>query len=328
MRTVFIGSPPFAVEAFVALLKSSVAPVGLITSPESRAGRGRKPRPNPLVDAAIAHNPDFPILRPERASSNEAIAWLGALRPDLGVVVSYGQLLSQVFLDTPRLGCINVHGSLLPRWRGASPVQAAIKAGDNVSGVCIQKMVKQLDAGDVLCEQSISVSSQTTAPELFSQLASMSADLLPEFLEAHVGCEELPLGQAQDLDQVTHCRKIIPNDALCDWGLSALQLDRHVRAMTGWPCARTFSPEGTELKIISARVISAADFLQMLEGDSVAQVPGSICIFEHRLIVACGEEFLELLRIQRPGKAALDCVEFLRGFSLNSGDVFTNKKDD
>jgi len=154
LRLVFFGSPPFAEDSFGALLDSPHKPVALVTAPARRAGRGRKEALNPLAVAAAAAA-DVPVLRPVSARDGDFLAELAQFKPDLGVVVSYGQILGDDLLAIPRYGCINVHGSLLPRWRGASPVQAAILAGDRESGVCVQKMVAKLDAGAVLaCERS------------------------------------------------------------------------------------------------------------------------------------------------------------------------------
>ena len=324
MRAVFIGSPPFAEDSFAALLQCKVPPVALITAADSRSGRGRKPQSNPLVEAATQAG--LPVLRPESAAESDFLSDFAALNPDLGVVVSYGQILPQEFLDIPRFGCINLHGSLLPRWRGASPIQSAILAGDSKTGVSIQRMVLALDAGPVLCEREVSIDARTTGPELFAKLASEGSGLLVEFIQslrAEIDDSgQFPQGLAQDQEAVTTCRKISPSDATIDWTASAIEIERLVRAMTGWPCARTVAPCGTQLKILSAAICDETE-------PNPASNPGVLVSVGQRLVVSCGEGLLEIGCLQRPGKTALDAVEFLRGFALQEGDCFgAGQQDD
>lgn len=328
MRTVFFGSPPFAEPSFRALLEGGLKPVALVTAPPRRAGRGRKEVPNPLV--ALAEEHDVEVLRPARARDADFLEALRALAPELGVVVSYGQILPAELLAIPRQGCINLHGSLLPRWRGASPVQAAILAGDEESGVCLQRVVEELDAGPVLAERRVALAEDERADELFQRLAWLGAELLVEFLGT-LGDGTLPEGRPQEESAVTACRKVRPPDGVIDWSASAQHVDRLVRAMWGWPWARTHLPEGPEVRILAGQPVESvpvpgADGLSASPPDAVPQastlapVPGEVLSRDGGLFVTCGDGIYRVDRLQRAGKAALDAADFLRGARLRVGD--------
>lgn len=309
MRIVFIGSPPFATEAFDKLLARSERPVGLVTAPDRRVGRGRKEAANPL--AVAARRERIPLLQPEKASEPGFLREFAALRPDLGVVVSYGQILREEFLTTPREGCINLHASLLPRWRGASPIQAAILAGDRLTGVCLQRVVAELDAGAVLARRETPIGPRETAPELFARLATLGAELLSDFLD-DLGDGPLPAGDQQDPEAVTVCRKIRKQQAQVDWEQPAVEVDRLVRAMAGWPVAETALPEGGPLKILAGTPLE--------EEEAGRDAPaGAVLEAGPRLVVRCGRGCFRIERLQRPGKAPLDAAEFLRGAAWAPG---------
>ncbi len=305
MRLVFLGSPPFATASFAALCRREEKPVALVTAPPRRAGRGRREAPNPLVE--LAEQAGVAVLRPASARDPEFLREFAALRADLGVVVSYGQILTQAFLDLPRFGCVNIHGSLLPRWRGASPVQAAILAGDAQSGVSLQKVVRELDAGAVLAERALPLGPRARADELAPALAELGAALLTDFLD-EVGDGPLPAGTEQDEARVTHCRKVKREEARLDWSRPAAELDRVVRAMSGWPVAHAELPGGGELRVHEAEVVDGAG------------APGELLAAEGELRVACGAGALRLLRVQRAGKVLLSAEEFLRGAALSAGE--------
>ncbi len=308
MRILFIGSPPFGIPSFEAVLSSGHEVVGLITPPEKRGGRGLSTTANNLV--SLAESSGIPVLRPPVASGGESLAALEKLRPDLGVVVSYGQILTAEFLNLPRFGCINLHGSLLPRWRGASPVQASILAGDASTGVCVQKMVLALDAGPVLLSRRVKIGARETGPSLQASLAQ-EGGLLLESLFTSLGEGPLPPGEEQDPECVTICRKVQKEDGRLDWGLSATEIDRCVRAYSGWPWAFTSLAGEDYVRILGGRV--AAN----VEGES----PGVIVTAdEEGLVVACGDGSFLITEIQRPGRQALPVAEFLRGFPLAPGD--------
>jgi methionyl-tRNA formyltransferase len=298
------------VEPFLAALGSAHEIVGLVTAPPGRAGRGRAPSINPLAEEAARRG--LALLQPESARDLAFLAQFAALRPDLAIVVSYGQILPPVFLSTPRLGCINLHGSLLPRWRGASPVQAAILAGDAETGVCLQRVVAELDAGAVLAQRVTSIGPEESAPELQARLAGLGAQLLRDFLAAlPANASALPAGEAQDAARVTLCRKIRKEQAALEWTRPATELQRFVRAMAGWPVARTMLPDGGVLLVHRSRLASEA---------AAPAAPGTLLAVGEEIVVACGGGALAILEGQREGRARLAAAELARGARLQPGD--------
>lgn len=283
--------------------------VGVVTAPPARAGRGLVAAANEVADLAAARG--VPTLRPARARDAEFLREFAAWRPDLAVVVAYGQILSREFLTTPRLACINLHGSLLPRWRGASPVQAALRAGDAETGVCLQRVVEELDAGEVLARRATPIGPREEAPALAARLAELGAALLREFLDAlPEDASALPPGEAQDAARVTHCRKIRKEHATLDWSASADEVERFVRAMAGWPVARTALADGGALLVHRGRALA----------ESSAAAPGTVLRLAPELVVACGAGAYVIEELQREGRARLSAVEFLRGVRLGPGD--------
>jgi len=311
LRLAFLGSPPFATPVFEAVLAAGHEIVGLVTSPPRRAGRGRQQAGNPLVSLAEAHA--LPILRPESARDATFQQTFAAWGAELGLVVSYGQLLDQAMLALPTHGCLNLHGSLLPRWRGASPVQAALLAGDAVTGVSLQQMVLALDAGPVLAERRTAIGPRETGPELFARLATLGAAFLADFLQQLAAEVLLPAGEPQDESAVTTCRKVRKEDGLVDWSASAGSVDRLVRAMAGWPCAQTTLPDGSGLKIHAGYV----------EGEALSSspAPGTILAASPALTIACGEGAFVIEELQRQGKARMAAQDFLRGSKLAAGEA-------
>jgi methionyl-tRNA formyltransferase len=317
MRLVFVGSPPFATPAFAAALASRHACAALVTAPPARAGRGRAAAVNPLAESAAARG--VRVLRPESAHEEAFLAELEGLRADLGVVVSYGQILTQRFLASPRLGCVNVHASLLPRWRGASPVQAAILAGDARTGVCVQRVVEELDAGAVLAERATPIGEDEDAPALLARLSALGAELLREFLDGlDPAAAGLPPGRSQDPALVTHCRKLRKEHGVLDWSAPAAEIARRVRAFAGWPCARTALPGGEALLIHRGAALAEPGGAALAEPGGAA--PGAVLRAAERLIVACGAGAYEIFELQREGRARLTAREFLRGAALAPGD--------
>jgi methionyl-tRNA formyltransferase len=283
----------------------------LVTAPPARAGRGLAAAENELASAALAHG--LPVLRPQRANEPGFIQHFARLQPDLAVVVAYGQILPREFLEVPRLGCVNLHGSLLPRWRGASPVQAAILAGDAVTGVCVQQVVEALDAGAVLARRATPIRSEEDAPQLSARLAALGADLLREFLDGlDEGVATLPQGEEQAPERVTRCRKIRKEHSALDWSRPAAEIGRFVRAMAGWPVARTALSGGETLLVHRG---SALDLAHVAE-------PGSVLRADSDLVVACGGGAFSLEEVQREGRARLPAREFLRGAQVRVGDRF------
>jgi methionyl-tRNA formyltransferase len=307
VRVVFMGSPPFAAPAFAALCdRADTETAALVTRPDKPRGRGLKVEESPLVTIARAHGVE--VLQPARARDPDFIERLRAIAPDVIVVASYGEILVQDVLDLPRLGCLNVHASLLPRHRGASPIQAAILAGDAETGVSIQRMVAALDEGDVLLEERTPIGEHENAGELLVRLSQIGASATVRALDA------LQLGKArftpQDPSRATMARKIKKEHGTIDWSKSAIEIDRLVRAFTPWPGARTTTGAGVELVLLDVR--PHAD-------RNDAGVAGTIVTTSPTLLVRCGSETLEIRRIKPAGKGAMDASAWLRGARVEVG---------
>jgi methionyl-tRNA formyltransferase len=312
LRIAFLGSPPFATGVFSALVEGGVEVVGLVTAPPRGAGRGRKRVVNPLVETAQAAG--IPVLQPESARDPGFKESFAGWQADAGVVASYGQILDEELLGLPRCGCLNLHASLLPRWRGASPIQAAILAGDRETGVCVQRMVPALDAGDVIAERVMPIGERESAPQLFDRLVLAGADLMLEVVRRAAATGGFPVGVAQDESAVTTCRRIRKSEGRLDWSLPATDIDRRVRAMAGWPCATTTLPDGTSLKVHAGEVVLGP------EGGPA----GTLLAVDDGLVVACGTGAFRIDDIQRQGKARLAAADFQRGAQLAVGEMLGN----
>ena len=305
MRVVFLGSPPFATPVLARLVASPFRPVAVVTQPARAQGRGRKVAESSV--AALAREQGIALLEPESVREPAVLDELRALAPDVFLVVSYGEILREEFLAIPRLVSLNVHPSLLPRWRGATPVPATLLAGDAVTGVAIQKVARELDAGDLLLVRETPVRELETAGELLARLAEWSGELVLEALAL------VESGRAvytpQDHARATHCRKLTKSGRI-DWTRGARELEHLVRAMNPWPGAGTALPDGTPLAVWRARAL-----------DSAQGAPGTVLESQKRLLVAAGTGALEVLELQVPGKRALPAPDWLRGARLAPGAV-------
>ncbi len=283
MRLIFMGTPDFAVPVFEALLAEGHEIVQVYTQPPRPAGRGKALRPSPVQNAAERRG--IPVRTPLRIRNNEEEqAFFESLDADLGIVVAYGLILPQRMLDAPSRGCLNIHASLLPRWRGASPIQSAILAGDARSGVAIMQMDAGLDTGDVLAEASVDLTETETASSLHDRLCALGADLLIKTLRH-------PFKPVQQSEQgVTYAERLTRETGRIDWSKSAEIIDRQIRGLTPWPGAFT-TQDGIVLKIGKARVVAQAH----------TATPGTT--LDDALTIACGNNALQILTLQRPGKA-------------------------
>jgi len=308
LRIAFLGSPPFASPILERLCASRHAPVIVLTQPDRARGRGQKVQASPVAELARARG--IELLQPERANEPEVLARLAAARPEALLVASYGELLGRELLELAPRGAWNVHGSLLPRHRGASPVQRAILEGDAETGVCVQRMVLELDAGDVLCEQHTPIGAEETAGELAARLAVLGGELALHALELIEAGVARPV--PQDPTRVTRCKKIKKGDGALDWTRAADELARLVRAMNPWPLARTSTPAGEALAVLRARVAA--------QPPAARGAPGELLEAGPRLLVACGSGALELLELQLAGRRALPAAEFARGSALRAGE--------
>jgi methionyl-tRNA formyltransferase len=295
-RIVFMGSPAFAVPALEALAKEySVA--GVVTQPDRPAGRGGA-LSAPVVKTA-ARRLGIPVIQPEKVRSPESITQIQAWSPDLIVVAAFGQILRPVVLDLPAHGCLNIHGSLLPRWRGAAPIQAAILAGDHETGVTIMKMAPGVDTGPILSQRTLPIAPDDTAGSLFEKMAPLGAELLIETLPRYLSGELTPLPQPEE--GVTHAPMLKKEDGLLDFKKMAIELERQVRAMNPWPGA-FFVLNGAPLKVLHAHA-------------NVGTNPGVGYRFtmEGSPAVGTGDGILILDEVQPAGKKTMPGKAFLTG---------------
>jgi len=300
LRIVFMGSPQFAVPSLEQLVINKFDIVAVYTQPDRPAGRGRGLAVSPVKAAALKWG--IPVIQPETVNSAEALAEIAALKPDVIVVCAYGQLLPQVLLDIPPRQCLNVHFSLLPRHRGASPVAAAILAGDDFTGVSVQQVRHKLDTGPVLAAASIPIMPADNTGSLTEKLAIVGAHLLQEALTGWLRGEIKPL--PQDESRANYVGRVKKEDGEIDWHLSAEEIWRRVRAYNPWPGAYTYW-KGKQLKINGAAVLIGGDSKEA--GRVIAlQEQGSVG-------VNTGDGILVLLNMQYAGKKAMPAAEFIRG---------------
>ena len=296
---VFMGTPKFAVPSLRALIETHTV-VGVVTQPDRPAGRGRKVRPSPVKVAA--EEASLPLYQPASLREREAAEPLHAWAPEAIVVAAFGQILRPHVLDLPPRGCINVHASLLPRWRGASPIQHAILAGDEETGVSLMRMDVGLDTGPVYVREAVPIRPDETAQSLHDRLAELGAQMLRTRLDP-ILLGKIP-AKPQDDDAATYAPMIKKEDGRLDWTESAVQLERRVRAMTPWPGAFT-TWEGQRLKIIGARPLP--------EGETPAGEPGEVTGDAESVVVVTGEGGLQLLEVQLAGREAIPVAAFVRG---------------
>jgi methionyl-tRNA formyltransferase len=299
-KIVFMGTPALAVPVLDALVTQHEV-IAVYTQPDAPAGRGKTVAESPVKQAALAHG--IAIFQPETLKPVEEVERLRALAPDLIIVAAFGQILRQNVLDIPAHGCINVHFSLLPRWRGASPVSAAIAAGDAQTGVAIMRMDAGLDTGPVLSMRAIDILPDDTTASLTARLADVGAALLIETLPAWLAGEITP--QAQPTEGVTLVSRLKKEQGRIDWTRPATEIERHVRAMQPWPGAFT-EWRGKGLKVLAAR----------LDRPGTSHAPGTLFAGDGALYAQCGDGALRLLSVQLEGKRAMQADEFLRGQRL------------
>lgn len=301
MKIIFAGTPEFAVPALRMLLASEHQVVAVYTQPDRPAGRGRKLQPGPVK--ALALSAGIPVFQPENLKAEADIEQLIALDADLLVVVAYGLILSQRVLDIPKLGCINIHGSLLPRWRGAAPINRAIMAGDKETGVTIMKVVKRLDAGDMLYKTTCVIGAQETASELHDRMMVMGAEGLREtlvLLAEHKLCPEV-----QDESLVTYAHKLEKSESELDWTRTASELALQVRGLNAWPVAQTKLGN----KVVRVWRAEALNINTLL-------APGMILDDSKHIDVATGAGVLRLVEIQMPGKKRMQVDAFLNAHTV------------
>lgn len=303
IRTVFMGTPDFACPSLEGLFAAGCNLVGVFTQPDRPSGRGRKLTPPPVKVLAQSHN--IPVFQPERLRRPEAVEQLRLLQPDLVVVVAYGQILPKVVLDMPRLGCINVHASLLPSYRGAAPINKAIVDGETETGITTMFMDEGLDTGDMLLKKSLQIGPDETAGQLHDRLAQLGRETMDETLQ------QLCAGTLERIVQEDGASTYAPlmkkEDGLIDWSLPAGKIHNLVRGLDPWPSAYTFL-NGELLKLATTSAEAG-------EGDPGVVLSASA----DGVLVGCGSGVLRVRGLQMPGKRRMPAADFLRGNELAAG---------
>ncbi|MDO9140817.1 MAG: methionyl-tRNA formyltransferase [Methylobacter sp.] len=297
MKIIFAGTPEFAVPCLQVLLDSEHDVCAVYTQPDRPAGRGRKLQPSPVKELALSAG--IPVFQPLTLKTDEDLQQISALNADLMVVVAYGMILTQAVLDVPRLGCINVHASLLPRWRGAAPIQRALMAGDEQSGVTIMQIVRKLDAGDMLHKESCAIEPTDTASALHDKLSALGAIGLVKVLAQLEAGTVQP--EVQDEALVTYAEKLDKSEAVIDWTQAAADIARKVRGLNAWPVAQTLYQDKV-LRIWQA---------QALDEEATGLQAGVVRCVDKNMDVATGQGWLRLLEVQLPGGKRMPVQAFL-----------------
>lgn len=305
MRLIFMGTPNFSVPALDALIHAGHQIACVYSQPPRRAGRGQSQRPSPVQ----SHAEQLGLLcrHPVSLTDTETQAEFAALDADAAVVVAYGLLLPPAVLAAPRLGCLNIHASLLPRWRGAAPIQRAIMEGDTITGVNIMQMDQGLDTGAIILGAEMPITPETTGGALHDALSDLGAKLI---VEALAGCDAgtlTPIPQVED--GATYARKLIRDDGMLDWSLPAETLERLVRGLSPLPGA-WFTFGGERIRVLEAELRT-----------NIPENGPPATVLDDNLTIACGTGSLGLRRVQRPGRNAMNAESFLRGFDLPAGTV-------
>ncbi len=304
-----MGTPDFAVPSLCALLDAGHELACVYSQPPRPAGRGQQVQKSPVHRCAEERG--IPVRTPKTLRSADAQRDFAELKADIAVVAAYGLILPQPVLDAPRLGCLNVHGSLLPRWRGAAPIQRAILAGDAQTGVTIMQMDAGLDTGGMLLKDQVSITQDTTASSLHDHLAAMGARLIGEALAGLVAGRLT--AQPQPEEGVTYAAKLTRDDGRLDWSKDAAFVERQVRALTPWPGCWFDAPSA-----------QGSERIKVLKAETANPPPGTAqpgAVLDDQLTIACTAGAVRLVQVQRPGKAPVDGAAFLRGFALLPGTV-------
>ena len=294
-----MGTPDFSLAA-LAQLYAAYDIIAVYTQPSKPAGRGQSERPRPVQVFAEKYN--LPVCSPKSLKSAAVQAEFSAWNADVAVVAAYGMLLPSAILDAPRLGCINIHASLLPRWRGPAPIQRAIMEGDSITGITTMQMDAGLDTGEMLLTQSVPINAGTIAGELHDRLADISAALILETLEGLAS--GALLATPQPLDGVTYAAKVEKIEAHINFDRSSVDVLRHIHGLSPFPGA-WFAHQGRRIKVLRAELISTDGSVGM--------------VLDDHLTIACAEGSIRALKVQRPGKAPIDASAFLRGYALPKG---------
>lgn len=308
MKIVFMGSPGFALPSLLALRQAGHEVICVYSQPPKPAGRGQQVTPTPI--AAYAQQAGLELRTPKSLKGEAAQAAFAQLRPDVAIVVAYGLILPKPILEAPALGCINVHASLLPRWRGAAPIQRAIMAGDQQTGVAIMRMEEGLDTGPVFASRAIPILADETAQSLHDRLADLGAHVLLEVLAGLDSGTLLPIAQSEN--GITYAHKIEAAQARIDWRLPAWEIDCQIRGLSPHPGA--FFLLETDKGPVRIKALASSNEPACA---NLREAPGKV--LDAALLIACGQGAVRLHRVQREGKQALDAAMFLRGGAIAPG---------
>ena len=317
MKIIFAGTPEFAANSLEAIIKQGHHVIAVYTQPDRRAGRGKKILKSPVKMVAEAHN--LPVYQPEKLTDQDAKKELAALAPDLMIVAAYGLLLPTAVLDTPTLGCVNIHASLLPRWRGAAPIQRAIQAGDTETGITIMQMDEGLDTGNMLKKVSTPITKDDTGGTLHDKLSVLGSSAILHYLES-IRDQQPEQGEVQNNDLANYAHKLHKQEAAIDWSDTAHQICLTIRAFNPWPVA-FLTVNNERIRVFEAEVIS----------DKIDKEPATILEKnKHGIVVSCGINAIRILKLQLPGAKAITAQAFFNGGKniLNVGDNLNAAEDE
>lgn len=310
MKIIYMGTPDFAVAPLEAILKAGHEVTAVVTQPDRQKGRGREVQYSPVKECALSNG--IPVLQPLKIKEKDAVEELRKYPADIFVVAAFGQLLSEEILNMPRLGCINIHASLLPAYRGAAPIQWCVINGEEKTGVTIMQMAKGMDTGDILLQKEVVLDEKETGGSLFDRLMETGAELIVEVLPKIEAGELTPVVQKEEL--ATYAGKITKDMGNIDFAKSAVTIERLIRGLNPWPSAFTHY-KGKILKIWEADVVSEC-------ANAENPVPGTVIAMDKEsFTLATGEGALRIRSLQPEGKKRMSCAEFMRGYEVKVGEA-------
>lgn len=310
MKIIYMGTPDFAVAPLEAILKAGYEVTAVVTQPDRQKGRGREVQYSPVKECALSYG--IPVLQPLKIKEKDAVEELRKYPADIFVVAAFGQLLSEEILNMPRLGCINIHASLLPAYRGAAPIQWCVINGEEKTGVTIMQMAKGMDTGDILLQKEVVLDEKETGGSLFDRLMETGAELIVEVLPKIEAGELTPVVQKEEL--ATYAGKITKDMGNIDFAKSAVTIERLIRGLNPWPSAFTHY-KGKILKIWEADVVSEC-------ANAENPVPGTVIAMDKEsFTLATGEGALRIRSLQPEGKKRMSCAEFMRGYEVKVGEA-------
>lgn len=319
MKVIYLGTPDFATRALEKIIEAGHEVTLVVTQPDRQKGRGKEVQFSPVKEAALKHN--IPVFQPVKIKTPEAVEELHKYEADIFVVAAFGQILSKEILDMPKYGCVNIHASLLPKYRGAAPIQWAVINGDEKSGVTLMQMNEGLDTGDILLQSIVTLDKKETGESLFDKLAVMGAELIVEALPLIEQGKITPVKQKEE--ESCYARMLKKDMGDLDFNQDAKTLECLIRGLNSWPSAYT-RWNGKTLKIWDAEVIEgASEEYQSFEKNSAKKIePGMILeVNKTSFVLACKESALRIMSVQIEGKKRMDVKDFLLGYHLNTGDI-------